>query len=61
MNKRSNTLYGRMKMQITFHKRTGISPGFGVSREYYGKACTVYILRLWWSALCLTFYREYKK
>jgi len=51
----------RMKMQITFHKRTGISPGFGVSRHYYGKAGTVYLLRLWWSALCLTFYRGFKK
>lgn len=45
-----------MKMQINFHKRTGITPGFGMSRVYYGKIGTVYILRLWWSALTLTIY-----
>jgi len=50
-----------MKMQLNFHKRIGLSPGFGVSREYYGKAGTVYILRLWWSALTLTFYQGFKK
>ena len=46
-----------MKTQFNFHKRTGLTPGFGVSREHYGKLGTVYILRLWWSALTLTLCR----
>jgi hypothetical protein len=47
-----------MKQQVNWHKRTGLTPGFEMSREYYGKIGTVYILRLWWSALTLTLYRS---
>jgi hypothetical protein len=47
-----------MKQQVNWHKRTGLTPGVGMSREYYGKIGTVYILRLWWSALTLTLYRS---
>ena len=45
-----------MKMQINFHKKTGLTPGLYSFREKYGKAGTVYGLRLWWSALTLTVY-----
>jgi hypothetical protein len=42
-----------MKMQINFHKKTGLTPGLYPFRAKYGKAGTVYGLRLWWSALTL--------
>jgi hypothetical protein len=47
-----------MTLQFNCHKRIGITPGARVSREPYGKLGTVYILRLWWSALTLTLFQS---
>jgi hypothetical protein len=41
-------------MQINFHKRTGIKPGFGFIRESY-KLGQVFGIRLWWAALTISF------
>jgi len=46
------------KMQINFHKKIGLTPSFYFSRTKYGKTGTVYGLRLWWSNLTLTTYKN---
>jgi hypothetical protein len=44
-------------MQLNFHKKTGLTPGFNVFRSDY-KTSVVYGLRLWWSLLTFTFLRS---
>jgi len=46
-------------MQLNFHKKTGLTPEFNVFRSDY-KTGVVYGLRLWWSVLTLTFFKEQK-
>ena len=44
----------RCNMQYNFHKQTGLVAGTGLFVSRYGKAGTVYGIRLGWSALTLT-------
>ena len=46
-----------MKLQVNFHKRIGLKPGLGIHYNHYGKVGTVFIFRLWYSALTFTFHR----
>jgi hypothetical protein len=46
------------KMQINFHKKTGLTPGIHLFCDKYGQAGTVYGFRLWWSILTLTTYKK---
>lgn len=46
-------------MKFNFHRRTGLAPGFGISRNDYGIGA-VYMLRLGWSATTLTFLKGSK-
>ena len=43
-----------MKPQFNFHKRIGMTPGFGVEWGNCGGAGVI-VLRLWWSSLTFTF------
>lgn len=40
--------------QFNFHRRTGLTPGYGVVLEDFG-AGAVLVLRMGWAALTLTF------
>lgn len=43
-----------MRPQFNFHKRTGITPSFGITFNNWGRYGTL-MLRLWWSAFTVTF------
>jgi len=47
-----------MELQFNFHKRTGLAPGVYPFRSNYGTAGTVYGLRVLWSALTVTLYKN---
>jgi len=44
-------------MQVNLHKRIGLAPGFYFLVDRYGIG-TVYMFRVWWSAITLTIYRQ---
>lgn len=44
---------------FNFHRKTGVAPGFGLSREDFGSHC-VFIARLGWSAATITIKRVFK-
>lgn len=51
-----------IKMQISFYKKTGLTPGvYPFYANWKGRdRARMFALRLWWSLLTVTFYRGTK-